>query len=108
MKQKFPRTGPQKKVLIGLSGVSKPGREAFAKAVNTGVDAEIDRLCAEDNHLPPLWNDLAWALEDFAHEKFGGSVNQRLLKRSRIERIEALCRQIGNGGTFTATAPATH
>ena len=74
--------------------------EAVNNAVNAGVEEEIDRMCDPHNQLPEPVADLAWAIEEYAQTKFGTTMNQKLLKRDRIERIEAMCRTVGAGGTF--------
>ena len=93
---------------IVLAQREREHQESIAKAVEVEVDARIDQMCAGDNNLPPLWNDLAWALETFARDTFGTTMNQRLLKQDRIAKIEALCRQIGLGGTYDLKRSATH
>ncbi|WP_373506353.1 hypothetical protein [Aestuariivirga sp.] len=109
MKKKL-HYGPEKKVLIGRNGMTQTRavEVAFAKAVNRASEELVDNLCAADYWLPPLWHSLAFDLESLGTTSFGDTMNQRLLKRSKIEEIERQCRLIGAGGTFYASKTVTH
>ena len=72
------------------------------------VDERIREMHEQNYWLPPLWEDLSAAVERLARDDYGTTLNQVMMKRAHIERVEELCRQIGVGGTFYADKPVNH
>lgn len=92
---------PNKRVLIGTSGTSQTYNGKFQAA----VDKRINEMCNRENRLPEKLNDLVWLIEEFNATDYGATINQRLARKLDIEKIEAMCRDIGNGGAFRAINP---